>query len=313
MIETPVRTSGASETENLRAELARGDALAGTVLPFLRHLLSNERGALFGDEILARVRAMLAHLARELLAAIGQEGGAPDFDQAQLGRLSDALLAAPALLGHLHAEALEWALTERLEARCGVDPAIPPLVQDWIASAAGPRHFLATRLLAAQAKWCQAQRRMAISLHELPGEALHAALLALRSALPAAAQLDEADAAIRASYDEAATRLGLAARLVTELGEGAGVALELEEAGASLFLTTLALHSGETRDAVALATHETQTTRLALTLIAAGLAPQAAERQIDALHAQARFAPGLERMDAEQAFSLLHSAPDGGV
>jgi hypothetical protein len=256
---------------------------------------------------------MLAHLARELVALLhGDEEGAGARDT-QVEAVSEALLAKPVLLAHLHAQALEWALTERLEARLGIDPVVPPLMQDWIGSPAGPRQVLATRLLAAQAKWCQAQRRMTVALHELPGEALHAALLALRSALPGVAQVEQVDASVRAGYNEAATRLGLAARLVTELGEEAGAALELEDAGAALFLSALALHTGETPDAMALATHETQTTRLALALIAAGLAPLSAERQIEILHAQARPAPGLTQVDAEQAALILRQAHDGSA
>lgn len=296
-----MRTSGASDTEYLRAELARGDALAGTVLPILRHLLSNDGSALFGDEILARVRAMLSSLAQALLGGIGE---VPLRDPSHLRALSEALLATPTLLGHLHAQALEWALTERLEALGGVDPVVPALLQGWIASPERTLRSLATRLLAAQAKWCQAQRRMKIELHELPSETLHAALLTLRSTLPGDAQAERAEAVARASYDEGATRLGLAARLVSELGDRTGAAFALEQAGATLFITALSLYSGEPRDAVTLATHEVQPTRLALTLLAAGFTPLAAERQIAMLHPP-RPAPAIDFIDAQQAAEIL--------
>lgn len=305
MIETPVRTSGASDAENLRAELARSDALAGTVLPILRHLLSSNGSTLFGDEVLARVRSMLAHLASALVAAIHGDDAAPEVDRQQVAALSEALLASHTLVAHLHAQALEWALTERLEIRCGVDPVISPLLERWITDVGAPMHALATRLLAAQAKWCQSQRRMALALSELPGEALHAALLTLRAALPGDARVELAEARIRAAYDEGATRLGLAARLVIALGGDAHAALELEDAGATLFITALALHAGEARDTVAVSMHETQTIRLALALIAAGLSPQAAERQIELLHEHVQVAPCLQGIDMEQAIALL--------
>ena len=305
MIETPVRTSGASDAEYLRAELARGDALAGTVLPILRHLLSNDSGVLFGDEVLARVRAMLSSLARALLDSAREDTAAASQDPSTFHALSEALLATPTLLGHLHAQALEWALTERLEALCGTDPVVTPLLQDWVTSPDRTLQFLATRLLAAQARWCQAQRRMSIDLHELPGETLHAALLTLRSALPNDAHAERAEAAIRGSYDEGATRLGLAARFISELGDRADAALELERAGATLFITALALYSGEARDGVTLATHEAQPTRLALSLLAVGLTPREVERQMATLQPQAVPTPVLEFIGSQQAAEIL--------
>jgi hypothetical protein len=313
MIETPVRTSGAPDTEYLRAELARGDALAGTVLPILRHLLSNDSGILFGDEILAQVRAMLSSLARELLDRGRGEGEVDGQDSSRRHALTEALLSTPTLLSHLHAQALEWALTERLEALCGVDPVVPPLLQHWIASPERALQSLATRLLAAQARWCQAQRRMTIDLHELPGETLHAVLLTSRSALPDDPRGERAEAAIRERYDEGATRIGIAARFVSELGDRADAALELEQAGATLFITTLALYSGEARDAVTLATHEVQPARLALTLLATGLTWVAAERQIGLLHPQTRVEPGLALVDAQQAADILRDTRRSGA
>ena len=44
----------------LREELAHGDAMLGTITPILRHLLANDDHSVFGDEIVARVRAMIA-------------------------------------------------------------------------------------------------------------------------------------------------------------------------------------------------------------------------------------------------------------
>lgn len=303
MIETPVRTSGASSKE-LRTNLARGDALAGTVLPILRHVLGHDAAALFGDEVLARVRAMLSHLAGDLLLAAGR-------DEAHAERLFEALLATPTLLAHVHAQSLEWALTESLERRCGLDPVISPVMQAAIAEASHPSYPLASRLLVAQTSWCQAHRRMRIALRELPGEVLHAALLAFLAAFPGDPQVEQADASIRADYDEATTRLGLAARLVLQRGDDPQNALELEQTGVALFLTALSLHSGQERDAVTLATHEMQATRLALTLIAGGLAPRSAERQIELLQGRGPLTPDLDLVDADQAGEILRRAQHG--
>jgi len=303
MIETPVRTSGASD-EELRASLARGDALAGTVLPILRHVLGHDAAALFGDEVLARVRAMLSHLAGELLQeALGDEGDADP--------LFEALLATPTLLAHVHAQALEWALTERLERRYALDPVISPLLQAAISAPDHPSHALATDFVVAQTAWCQAHRRMGIALRELPGEALHAALLASLATYPGDDRVEQADLAIRASYDEASTRLGLAARLVLQRDDDAQNALELGQAGVALFLTALSLHAGQEREAVTLATHEMQVTRLALTLITAGLPPRAAERQIEFLQGRSPLTPDLDLVDADQAGDLLRHAHHG--
>lgn len=308
MIETPVRTSGASDVENLRAELARSDALAGTVLPILRHLLSNESGAVFGDEVIARVRAMLAHLTGELLDLMGVPEAPAGAEQEALFK---ALLGTPLLLSHLHAQALEWALTIRLEARAGVDPVIPPLLQHWIALPLSAAQSLAGRMLAAQAKWCQSQRRMTITLDELPGEVLHATLLAIRTAMPFDPRVEHAERAIRGSYDEGASRLALAARLVSEVGDGEAAVLELEHAGAALFITALGQHATQPRDGVALAMQEPRATRLALMLIAAGLLPHEAERQIGLVHEHSETDSTLDGLKPEEAAAILHNGPRG--
>jgi hypothetical protein len=312
MIETPVRTSRAADAEDLRAQLARSDALAGTVLPILRHLVSNESGAVFGDEVIARVRAMMVQLTGELLAVVRSGAQEPGIDRSEEDKLFAALLTTPDLLAHLHAQALEWALTARLEARCGVDPVIPPLLQERIASPKAAVHSPAARLLAAQAQWCQAQRRMTITLDALPGEALHATLLAMRSALQGHAGVDHAQAQIRAAYDEGATRLGLVARLVSELPDDGAAALELEYAGAALFITALSLRAGQPRDDVSLSLHQPHLTRLALTLISAGLTPSAAERQIALVHEQAQLAPVYDAIRPQEAADILHHAQSVG-
>lgn len=303
MIETAVRMSGESVEENLRAELARGDDRAGTVLPILRHLLVNDSSAIFGDEILARVRGMQAHLARQLLAG-GETSGADETAVAQ------ALFENSRLLSHLHALALEWQLAERLEQHYGIDPVVAPLLQALIASPEPETQDVAMKLLAAQARWCQAQRRMQLGLGELPGDLFHDALLSLRSIGSDAA--DTAEARLRGSYDEAATRLGLAARLVTSMGSAASVALDLRHGGSVLFVTALALGSAQTREQAIFSTQDAQGARLGLGLRAAGLAPAAVEQQMLLLHGEVHLPAGFDRLGVERAAAILSQAPDAG-
>ncbi|VWX52037.1 hypothetical protein [Novosphingobium sp. 9U] len=297
MFETAVRIeNGESFEENLRAKLARGDALAGTVQPILRHLLGGEGATVFGDEVLARIRGMASHLAQQLLGGFARDRSAP---------LARTLLGDPALLGHLHALALEWQLTERLEQSAAIDPVVPPLLQALLASPDPETKDAGMKVLAAQARWCQAQRRMQLPLGELPGDLLQAALLATRSVTPDGAPHE---ASIRDTYEEGASRLGLAARLVTSLGNAAVAALDLDHAGFGLFLTALALGSGQARDAVTLCLHEGQATRFALSLRAAGLSAAAAEQQLFRLYPDMAAPDAFARLSRDGAAALLSDA-----
>jgi hypothetical protein len=297
MIETAVRLSGETVEENLRAELARSAAGAGAVLPVLRHLLGSDNTALFGDEVLARVRGMLAHLAQQLVAG------------PQAETLSGLLAESPGLLAHLHALALEWQLAVRLEQHFAVDPVVPPLLQAMIASPEPQTQDLAMKLLAAQARWCQAQRRMQLALAELPGELLHEALTVMRRVMPGS---EGAEARIRDAFDESASRIGLTARLVASMGKAAGVALDLHHGGAALFASALAAGSGQSRDAVLLALHEAQPTRLAIALRAAGQSSAAIGQQLLLLQPEAVLPAGFDRLPIERAAALLAERADGG-
>jgi hypothetical protein len=165
------------------------------------------------------------------------------------------------------------------------------------------------KFLAAQARFGQAQRRMRLPLTELPGDLLHAALVALRGVVGADAPADDhaaaAEAAIRARFDESLSRLGLLARLVTGMGAGVVAALSLHHAGAALFLSALALASRQDRDLATIATSETQRTRLILALAATGLKPSAIEEQLLALDPDAALPEGIERLTADRAAALL--------
>lgn len=297
----------------LQGELAQGDSVLATVTPIMRHLLGGGGGAILSEMVIAGVRGMAADIARQLLDARTRAGGEserPQHPATQLAELGAALTASPALVGHCHALALEWMLAQQLQARLSLDPVLSSLLQSEMASANPETAALAMRFLAAQARFCQDQRRMQLPLLELPGDLLHGALIVLRTlsvgegdALANAAA--GAEAAIRKEYDEGRSRLGLATRLVAGLHEGGLAALSLGHAGTALFLTALALGSRQDRDLVALATDESQLARLALALRACGLKQAAVEEQFLTLHPDIALPEGFELIGPDQATALL--------
>jgi hypothetical protein len=291
----------------LRDALAQGDVMLGSVAPVLRHLLTGTQQAVFSDEIVARVRGGTGDLARQLLDRVAQAGAGERgvYDQAVVDVLFAGLVEIPGLVGHVHALALEWQLTERLQAQLAVDPTVPPLVQALLASDDAPTSALAMNLLAAQARFTQAQRRMQLPLGELPADLLHGALLAMRTACGNEPQSAAAETNIRAEYDESRTRLALIARLVTAMHSGAVAALSLAHAGVAIFGSALAIASGQDRDVVLLSTAEGQSVRLALALRAVGLNRAAIDEQLLTIHAE--FAPPVDwnRVSTERAAAFL--------
>lgn len=310
MIETPSPSLDPNSLEDiLGAALFRADSDAGTVVPILRHVLSNEDNSLFGDEIVARIRGMVRHLAVQMLDRIeaGSGGGfTVDHDDGCVTGLGDLLLESDALVRHLHATALETQLCERLHARFGTDPVLTPLLQAQISASDPDLSALAMRFLAAQARHGQSQRRMKLPLLELPGDHLHHALLAMQAMDHAPGEATAAAAqAIRREYDEAATRLGLASLLLSRMGASAIDALSLNHAGVALFACALALGSGIDRDSAILAMHETQAVRLALSLRSAGIKPDMVRQQCLALHPDLDFPDGFDAIGPDRAAALL--------
>jgi hypothetical protein len=160
-------------------------------------------------------------------------------------------------------------------------------------------------LLASQARFVQAQRRMQLPLGELPGDLVHAAVLAMRGQAGNDEAAAAAEQAIRAGYDEGRSRLGLISRLITGMGGGATAALSITHAGTAMFISALALGSGQDRDMAVLATNEAQLARLALALRAAGLRQQAIEEQFVSLHPEVALPPGFEQLGSDHAAALL--------
>lgn len=309
MIDDPDRRPTADVVEAaLRERLARDEATAASITPVLRYLLANEDNSIFSEEIVARVRGMVGDLAGQLLdlrAPTEEAGERRAHPGEDVAALIAAIVAQPALLGHIHALALEWQLTERLGTRLGLDPVLSPLLQAAIAASGTGTAGLAMRLLAAQTRFCQAQRRMRLPLGELPGDLLHIALLVMRHFAGAGSGAIEGEAAFRSGHDEGGDRLGLIARLLDMLDDGVATALSVKHAGVAIFLTALATGSGLDRDLVALATSEAQLARLALALRAAGLEAAAIEEQFLLIHPDLAPPGDLDRIDADRAAVLL--------
>lgn len=307
MFDPLARTSnGLSITDTVRAALARDDALADTIQPILRHLIASDHGPLFGDAIIAQILGTSQDLSRQLLSRhAGRPVAGEPFVEERVGALGDVLLGDPALLAHLHGQALEWHVCAQLQDALALDLVISPLLQAFVASHDPSLNGAALKVLAAQTRWRQSSRRMQLPLQELPADLLQAALVATRAVTPIGSPCEPQ---IRQAYDEGATRIALLARLVTELGTEAVTALDLSRAGGSLFVSALAQQTGQDRDRVLRSIVAGQSLRLALSLIAAGMPVAMAQQQIVTLHPDAMLPDGLADLTSGEATALLAGA-----
>lgn len=297
----------------LRDALARGDRVLADVGPILRHLVANDDHALFGDATIARIRGMMLDVAGQLLFAQAMAARVAD-PGAYIAELQDGLAQALSedgtFLSHAHALVLEAQLTERLETHGGLDPVLPPLIQELAADPDPATAELAMAVLAAQARFLQHCRRMALPLRELPGDLFHKALLMLR-ARAGGEGVDAAERQLRDGYDEGASRLGLVSRLVLGIERDHARVLAVGRAGLAIFATALALAARQERDVVVLSFADGQLARLSLALRAAGLGRQAAEAQLLLLQPDFALPEGFEALAAERAASLLAAARPG--
>lgn len=286
----------------LRAALARGDDLLARSGPALHHILGAEDRSLLSEAVVAHARGMLTDLARQLAGARVTEQ-----DPAAGVALYERLLTVEALRAHCHALALEWQLAVRLEAELAMDPVLSPLLQDLVGDDDADVGAIAMAVLAAQARFAQAQRRMQLPVGELPAELFHAAALAARDVVGRDEQ-SQMEARLRANYDEGAGRLALLARLA---GVARGIPAPMpavEDAGVALWLSTLAARSGEDRDRTACAAADPLLGRLLLTLRAAGVAPAEAERQALRTQPNAELPRGLQDIGTREAAQWLAEA-----
>jgi hypothetical protein len=308
----------AAGQESLREALARGNTTLARIGPILSHLLATPDHSLFSDELVARIRGMCHHLAWQVLRAQAEAGGQSGreaFADRHGEALAEHFFGSPALLAHCHALALEWQLTERLESQYGLDPVLSPLVQELIAAEDSGLASTAMAALTAQARFAQTQRRMELPLSELPGDLFHDLLMGWRAF---SGQL-RSDAMIRAEtklrnvFDEGAGRISLLSRVVVGMGGSALQALDIDRAGAALFLSALAARSGQTRVAAVLSTNHQQTARLALGLRSTGLESAEVERQVLRLDPQAVPPREISALPPEDARRLLAESGLGGA
>lgn len=298
--------------EVLRRELVYGDIVLETIGPILGHLLANHDHSLFSDEVVSRVRGMVADLARQVLLAQAEGEGREDpreFVEEPTHELAAMLAANLQLLAHCHALALEGQLAARLEARNAIDPVLSPLLQALIASDDPATASAAMSLLTAQARFVQRQRRMELPLGELPADLFHQVLVAWRKLIgDGNVEAPATERRLRGEFDERASRLGLLSRLVAGMGGGARAALSIGHAGAPLFLSALAIAANQPRDLAVYSINDRQLARLALTLRAAGLKPTEVEEQFLYIHPDISLPEGFEMLRADRAAAMLSTA-----
>ncbi len=313
-----MQSSDAPVEAVLRDELARGDAVIGTIGPVLSHLLANHDHSLFSDEIVSRIQGMVSDLARQVLVVEAQAGNAADprqYAESRRAVLAERLLADERLVAHCHALSLEWQLTTRLETRSAVDSVLSPLLQALIASDDEPVAATAMSTLAAQSRFTQTQRRMELPLMELPSDLFHQVVAIWSDTLDHSTSPDsiKATATLRDRFDESAGRLALLSRLVTGMGGGARAALEIAHGGVALFLSALAASSRHDRDMAVIATNDRQFARLALSLRAAGLKPREVEEQFLHIHPDIALPDGFDHLRADRAAALLGGSARNSV
>lgn len=311
-----MNSAAASSVETvLRDELARADRALAGVAPVLGHVLAAAGHSLVSDAVVARVQGMLNDLARQLVGRLAMDkgeapGSGPDADPASIEALAAQLANDTPMLSFLHALAMEGLLTERLNQRVSIDPVLSPLWQELIASEDAATSETAMQALAAQSRFMQAQRRMQQPVLELSSEALERALRIFARTTPVdrEAHTMQGMRALKQEYDEAKTRIGLIARLVSSLRGGVVAALELEHAGLALFASALAHKTGQSRERTVLACHDQQAARLALALRASGLDGAGVERQLITLDPDIRLPRGLDGVSPENARAILQDS-----
>ncbi|WP_338466062.1 hypothetical protein RXV95_10810 [Novosphingobium sp. ZN18A2] len=313
MMQSAYPTAGTESIDALlRDELAASLQVAENNAVILRHLLRSDDHSVFSDEVIARVRGMVADVARQLVIALARAAGYDDahgWAEEAAPELAVALAGNQALIAHFHALALEYQLTCRLERERSIDPVLSPLLQAQVASALPEVATVAMHFLTAQARFCQTQRRMEMPLAELPGDFFHAAMLTMRAQAGQDPAMDEcaasAEETLRAEHENHAARVDLAAGLLGEMGNNAAAALSIEDAGVALFLSALALGAGQDRDAAMMSTTDGQMGRLVLALAACGLKRDALVTQFAAIHPDVELPEGLEALHADRAAALL--------
>jgi hypothetical protein len=313
---TPIELTPEAAERRLRDEVARADRTIASARPVLRQLLTEDGAALFTDETVARVRAMVRDVARQLLEAQAEAAGAadlPTFVASRLPRLTSRLIDHAPFLAHVHALALEGEWLERLRLSAGLDPVLTPAIEHIAAGEDAAGAALAMALLAAQARFVQHHHRMELALRDLPGELFHAALMLLRADADDDAAVAGTEQPMRTGYDESAARPALLDRFALTLDRAGYGTLAIERAGLSVFSAALALAVQEERE-TAILTLALSSERLAVALRAAGVAPHGVETQLAILHPGNPSSEDLALTRADRAADVLrHREPEGAL
>ncbi len=315
----PSPDSAMSVNAALRAELAECDAALGALIPTLKTLLAGGRNTALSEDVVARVRGMMAEIARQLLHTQAQSAQPEDeavYISDRREALTGRLLGNADLLRFLHGLAIEGQLSERLRVHNALDPVLSPLLQRLIASAETEIFELAMSVLAGQARFVEGWRRMKLPLNELPAGLFDAVLADYRKAAAEADSeaAEQGVASLRKAYGEGKCRTELIARLLGQLGDGdLSDALSIAQAGAAIFVSALSIAADQERDIVALSTNESQHLRMSLLLGAAGLSSQAAAEQLLVLHPDASLPDRIDQLSAESASAVLRANMSGGA
>ncbi len=314
----PISSGGKQSASEalLRNELSACDQALANCAPILRHLLRNEDASIYSELIVARVRGMFQDIARQLVIALAEAAGHAEpqaWAHEAAGELAALLAENPIFLAHFHALALEWQMAERLQTQMALDPVVTPLLQARIASADPEIAATAMSLLAAQARFGQAQRRMLLPMAELPGDLFHVAMVTMRTYVGHEASADGyaliAERAMRARFDEQRGRLALVGRVLGAMADNeARSALSIEHAGVTLFVTALGQASGIGRESIIMASTEGQHLRMALALCASGLGPDRMTSQFCAIHPDAVLPEAVRELEREAAAAVLRDA-----
>jgi len=291
----------------LRDEMARGNRALRSVAPVIGHILDIDGPSLFDDAIVARLRGMLRHLAKQLLQEAVFEKNKHVSMADPVTLLADQLATDEPLIDHLYIIALEGHLTQRLKTSAAIDPVLSPLMQELVASDKPEIAELAMSVLAAQSRFSQNQQRMELPFgelrHELFGHVLDhfaAADIGL-----GADQVDGAITKLTGEFDEGAGRHALLARLTSAMHGGAIAALDLSHSGLALFTSAASLLTQQSRERVIFACHEDQVARLALILRSAGLNSSSLEGQLALLGGTKPLPSGFDTLSQSAAQETL--------
>ena len=283
--------------------------------PILQFLMANQDRAMFSDEVIATLRGMISHLARQLLQELAIEDADPSAFVAEHEETLCQLIASDgAFLDHAHAFALEGRFTERLLRQSEIDPVLTPLLKELAASPDADKAQDAMHLMASQARFVQQMRRMELPLTELPAEIYHRLLLAMRKVATSKQQALRAETHLRETYDEAASRLGQLTKRALTLAEEMPAKLAIQDFGFAIFATRLAMASGQDRVSVILSMSNNQITRFAGIARLAGLKEQQVYEQLLFLHPEKTGdtdLSGLERLGRSDLIELLGSRAEG--